>query len=63
MRPLEAWHIISGCMAELASIRSSICGKGYSDEEVRAQVICFEALRRMEEEKDVAPDKQRKESN
>lgn len=50
MKPLEAWHIIRGCMSELANIRSTICGKGYSQEEVTAQVICFEALRRMEED-------------
>ena len=50
MKPLEAYHVISDCMNELASIRSSICGKGYSQEEVTAQVVCFEALRRMEED-------------
>jgi hypothetical protein len=50
MKPLEAWYIISGCMNELANIRAGICGKGYSDEEVTAQVIAFEALRRMQEE-------------
>lgn len=51
LTPLEAWHIISSCMNELASIRATICGKGFSQEEVKAEVICFEALRRMEEEK------------
>lgn len=50
MKPLEAWHIISGCMNELANIRASICGKGYSDDEVTAQIMTFEALRRMQEE-------------
>lgn len=50
MKPLEAWHIISACMNELANIRSSICGKGYSQEEITAQCICFEALRKMEED-------------
>lgn len=50
MKPLEAWRIVSGCLNELANIRVSICGKGYSQEEVKAQVMCFEALRRMEEE-------------
>ena len=50
MKPLEAWHIISACMNELANMRSAICGKGYSQEEVKAQVICFEALRQMAEE-------------
>lgn len=49
MKPLEAWRIISGCLNELVNIRASICSKGYSQEEVEAQVICFEALRKMEE--------------
>lgn len=51
MKPLEAWHIISSCMNELAGIRAAICGKGFSQEEVKAEVITFEALRRMEEER------------
>lgn len=52
MKPLEAWRIISGCMNELSSIRKSMYpqGKGYSQQEVEAQVICFEALRKLEEE-------------
>lgn len=52
MKPLEAWRIISGCMNELANIRQSLYpqGKGYSQEEVEAQVMCFEALRKMQEE-------------
>ena len=51
MKPLEAWRIISGCMNELANIRQSVYpqGKGYSQEEIKAQVICFEALRKEEE--------------
>lgn len=53
MKPLEAWRIISGCMNELANIRRSLYpqGKGYSQEEIEAQAICFEALRKMEEER------------
>ena len=53
MKPLEAWRIISGCMEELASIRKSLYpqGKGYSQEEIEAQVMCFEALRKLEEGK------------
>lgn len=52
MSPLEAWKIICGCMNELAGIRAAICGKGFSQEEVTAEVMAFEALRRMEEEND-----------
>lgn len=52
MKPLEAWHIISGCMNELVNMRNAVYpqGKGYSDEEVTAQVMTFEALRRMQED-------------
>lgn len=52
MNPMEAWKIVSGCLSELANIRYSLYpkGQGYSQEEITAQVICFEALRRMEEE-------------
>ena len=52
MKPLEAWRIISGCMVELVNIRQSLYtkGKGYSQEEVEAQVMCFDALRKLEEE-------------
>ena len=52
MKPMEAWKIVSGCLSELANIRHSLYpkGQGYSQEEITAQVICFEALRRMEEE-------------
>lgn len=51
MKPLEAWRIISGCMNELEIIRKSLYpqGKGYSKKEVTAMVICFEALRKLEE--------------
>lgn len=56
MKPLEAWHIISGCMNELANMRKALYpqGKGYSDEEVTAQVMCFEALRKLEEKESEA---------
>lgn len=59
MKPLEAWHIISGCMNELSVIRNVHFpnGKGYSHEEITAQVMAFEALRRMEEEEQHGQDK------
>lgn len=52
MKPLEAWRIIGGCMNALVNIRQSLYPQenGYSQEEVEAEVICFEALRKMEEE-------------
>lgn len=59
MNPMEAWKIVSGCLSELANIRHSLYpkGQGYSQEEITAQVICFEALRRMEEEEKNEHDK------
>ena len=53
MKPLEAYAIISQCMDELQRYRQYITQgqyKGYSEKEIKAQVIAFEALRRMEEE-------------
>lgn len=54
MKPLEAYRIISQCMQELHEIRKEIfpAGRAYSQEELTAQVIAFEALRRMEEDGD-----------
>ena len=54
MKPLEAYRVISRCMTELIQMRQAIYpkGKSYSQEEVSAEVIAFEALRRMEEEDD-----------
>lgn len=59
MKPMEAWKIVSGCLSELANIRHSLYpkGRGYSQEEITAQVICFEALRRMGEEEKNEHDK------
>ena len=52
MKPLEVWRIISSNMNELANMRNALYpqGKGYSQGEVQAEVMCYEALRRMEEE-------------
>ena len=52
MTPLEAYRVISRCMTELQQMRQAIYpkGKSYSQEEVSAEVIAFEALRRMEED-------------
>lgn len=51
MKPLEAYSIISRMAEELRQLR--ICfyqpTKGYSKDEIEAQVIAFEALRRMQE--------------
>ena len=52
MKPLEAYRVISLSFNELHHFRASIYpnGQSYSHEEIEAQVIAFEALRRMEEQ-------------
>ena len=57
MKPLEAYRIISQCMDELFLFRREYWRgdhaiKGYSKDEISAQVMAFEALRRMEEEQE-----------
>ena len=53
MKPLEAYSIISRVFDDLIRMRRELLGtKGYSRDEIEAQVIAFEALRRMEEEND-----------
>lgn len=52
MKPLEAWGIISQCMDELIRMRKATWngGQHWSHIENQAQVIAFEALRKMEED-------------
>lgn len=51
MKPLEAWRIISQEIDELSRLRQEYYPftPGYSKEEITAQVMAFEALRRMQE--------------
>lgn len=51
MTPLEAYRVLSSMHHDLAALRIAAYpgSKGYSHEEIEAQVIAFEALRRMEE--------------
>ncbi len=52
MKPLEAYSILSRMINDLMELRNYFYHgtKGYSKDEVTAQVMAFEALRRMEEE-------------
>lgn len=52
MKPLEAYSIISRVFDDLMAFRQYYYHgtKGYSKDEITAQVMAFEALRRMEEE-------------
>ena len=51
MTPMEAWHIISGNLLALYKMRKALNNgdKGYTDAEISAEVICFEALKEMAE--------------
>lgn len=52
MTPMEAWRIISEQMSELGRLRAAFAG-GYvpfSENEITAQVIAFDALRKKEAE-------------
>lgn len=51
MSPMEAYHVLSSMHHDLAALRIALIpgSKGYSHKEIEAQVIAFEALRRMEE--------------
>lgn len=51
MKPIDAWHIISANLCELYKLRRSIHNEehGFTDAEIEAEVICFSALKDMEE--------------
>ena len=51
MTPLEAYRVLSSMHHDLAALRIAAYpgSKGYSNTEIQAQVIAFEALRQMEE--------------
>ena len=49
MTPMEAWHIISANLMDLYKMRrATYGGKGYTEAETKAEVICFKALQEME---------------
>lgn len=52
MTPMDAWYIISANLADLYKKRKTNCFKGCVDADVQAEVICFQALKEMEEKND-----------
>ena len=48
MTPMQAWHIISANLAELYKLKRGNNFKGYTDNDVQAEVICFKALKEMD---------------
>lgn len=52
MTPMEAWSIISGNLAHLYKIRRADSNgrfKGYDEADTEAEVMCYMALKEMEE--------------
>ncbi|MBQ3543443.1 MAG: hypothetical protein IJA34_00400 [Lachnospiraceae bacterium] len=49
MTPMEAWKIVSTNLLELYRRRNTMECKPYVDADIQAQVICFMALKQMEE--------------
>lgn len=51
MTPMEAWRIISANLNDHYKARRAMYpnDKGYTDAEVEAEVICFQALKEMQE--------------
>ena len=49
MTPMEAWYIISANLMDLYKMRrATYGGKGYTEADTEAEVICFKALQEME---------------
>ena len=46
---MQAWRVISANLAELYKRRKSDAYKGYTDADIKAEVIAFKALQEMEE--------------
>lgn len=51
MTPMEAWRIILANLANLYKMRRAMNpkDKGYTEAETQAEVICFQALKEMQE--------------
>lgn len=49
MTPMEAWRIISANLVDLYKRRRDEHFNGFVDADIEAEVICFRALKEMEE--------------
>lgn len=51
MTPMEAWHIISANLNDHYKARRAMypTSKCYTDAEIEAEVMCFQALKEMQE--------------
>lgn len=53
MRPMDAWRIISKNMVELYHTRCTSTYKGYTEDEIEAEVICMQALQLLEKKQEL----------
>ena len=53
MRPMDAWRIISKNMVEIYHMRRTSEYKGYTEDEVEAEVICMQALQLLEKKQEL----------
>lgn len=49
LKPMDAWRIILASLFELYEKRRTKDFNGYGDADIRAAIICFRALKEMEE--------------
>lgn len=52
MKPMEAWSIISGNLAQLYKMLKTPCFRGYVPADTEAEVIAFKALQELQERTD-----------
>ena len=49
MTPMEAWNIISKALEEFYAMRFEKSGFSHNNKNIQAEVICYQALKEMEE--------------
>ena len=49
MTPMQAWKIVSGSLMQLYRLKDELGMQPYTQEEIKAETICFMALKQMEE--------------
>ena len=56
MTPMEAWGIISANLANHYKMRRATNpkDKGYTDAEIEAEIMCFQALKEMQERGEIS---------
>ena len=49
MTPMEAWTIISANLTNYYKLIKNNTSEGYTENDIKAEIICFKALKDMEE--------------